>query len=276
MVSSGLSRRCARDVCLQEVVGMNSVLSLAGEQSPSGLQLVVSSLRLTWVSPRVWEEQAWISSCFPAASSPPCRCLPWTRLARALPGPPGACGVDSSALGSHSVFSDLTLNNLCSVSQDSGIPGRKRKASTSLTDDEGLSPWRFGCVQGSLKAPLESLLGAQGVEYRLDWKSPVAQQLMLLGAGGLGGGRGFAVKRRGVGLWRREGVRPCACVRVCTCAFCRSGGEAVRVGGRSQREGRPAVVRAQLRWRGGPRVVGLCHGCWWTLSHQEPAVGLLG
>lgn len=43
----------------------------------------------------------------------------------------------------------------------------------------------------------------------------------------------------------------------------------MRVGGRSQREGRRAMVRAQLRWRGGPRAGG-------TLSHQEPAVGLQG
>lgn len=101
------------------------------------------------------------------------------------------------------------------MSQDSGIPGRKRKASTSLTDDEGLSPWCFGCLQGSLNVQLESSLSrcCQGVEGRLDHESPVAQWLMLLGAGGLGGWWGFAVERQGVGLWRREGVGPCACVR---------------------------------------------------------------
>lgn len=79
----------------------------------------------------------------------------------------------------------------------------------------------------------------RGVEDRLDRESPVAQWLMLLGAGGLGGWWGFAVERRGVGLWRREGVGPCACVRTRVPFVGREERQCVLGAGVSGREGVP-------------------------------------
>lgn len=48
--------------------------------------------------------------------------------------------MDTSVLVSHSECLDLMLVVFLSFFQDSGISGRKRKASISLTDDEGLFP----------------------------------------------------------------------------------------------------------------------------------------
>lgn len=45
----------------------------------------------------------------------------------------------------------------------------------------------------------------------------------------------------------------------------------MRVGGRSQREGRRAVVRAQLRWRGGPRAGGALP--WVLVDSWPPGAG---
>lgn len=90
-----------------------------------------------------------------------------------------------SALVSHSVFSDRTLNDFCSVFQDSGISGRKRKASTSLTDDEGLSPSRCSWLSAGLSdsAARELAQCPQGVEYGPARKSQWFRGLCCWGLG---------------------------------------------------------------------------------------------
>lgn len=69
--------------------------------------------------------------------------------------------------------------------QDSGTSGRKRRASTSLTDDEGLSPMLLA-VCGCSETTGAITLGAARAHPA--WRapaSPVAQGLVWLGAGTL-------------------------------------------------------------------------------------------
>ena len=95
------------------------------------------------------------------------------------------------------MFSDRTLYDFCSAFQDSGISGRKRKASTSLTDDEGLSlswcSWLSAGLSDSAARELPQC--PQGVEYGPAWKSQWFSGLCCWGPDALVDGGDFAVKK---------------------------------------------------------------------------------
>ena len=80
----------------------------------------------------------------------------------------------------------------------------------------------------------------------------------MVGGWHLGGWWGFALKTQGVGLWKRERVGLCVCVRARAhaCAFVREG--AGMLMGRNQLRGAGAGGRGGAVHLGRPAMEGLC------------------
>lgn len=195
---------------------------------------------LTWQFGEVQPGTARAQSSFTAQALPVSRGVTAAHLSQALTVP--ACAFRSRVC----VFI---------LFQDLGVPTRKRKASTSLTDDEGLSLVSFAIPSRALSSPVGVAMASRTAAGHEQ------EPLGPLRAGCLGGRWALPPRPKAPGCGAGRGLSTCPRAEARGGRGARGKGPAgAEAGGRegAAHLARPQVTRASAPWRGGPRWATSC------------------